>query len=132
MSKIFDEPLAARMPAPFMDYLERPAVNIKESNQDYVLEAELPGMKKENVQIEFLDNNTLQIKGSRELKNEEGSEQDYTWKLMESGNESFARSFSFPSHIIPDKIEAVYRDGILKIKIPKEEPRNSIRSIQVK
>lgn len=96
-----------------------PAVNIKETDLNFELELAAPGKKKEDFDIE-IDHNVLTIssedKSETEEKDEEGR---YTRK--EFNYSSFRRAFTLPETINPEKINANYQDGVLKISLPKRE-----------
>ncbi|HQO49321.1 MAG TPA: Hsp20/alpha crystallin family protein [Bacteroidales bacterium] len=94
-----------------------PSVNISETEEGFGLELAAPGLKKEDFKVN-LDNNVLTI--SAELKNESEEKSE---KLIrrEFSYSSFSRSFSLPKSIDLDKIKADYKDGILKIGLPKRE-----------
>lgn len=94
-----------------------PAVNIKENERDFELELAVPGMKKEDFNVE-VDNNVLTI--SAETKsNEEVSEDNYTRR--EFAFSSFKRSFTLPETVNDGSIDASYKDGVLKLTLPKKE-----------
>ncbi len=94
-----------------------PAVNIKENEKDFELELAIPGLKKEDVNIE-VDENILTI--SSEVKSDkEIKENNFTRK--EFSFSSFKRAFSLPETIDEDKINAKHEDGILKLTLPKKE-----------
>lgn len=94
-----------------------PAVNIKENEKDYELELSVPGMKKDDFNVE-VDNNVMTI--SAEINEENDvTEENYTRK--EFSYSSFKRSFTLPETIDEDKIEASYVDGILKFRLPKRD-----------
>jgi len=97
-----------------------PAVNVKESNDDFQIEVAAPGMTRDDFKVE-LDNNVLTISSEREQKNEEKDEKgNYTRR--EFSYQSFQRSFSLPeSKVLGDKISARYSDGILYVTVPKSE-----------
>lgn len=94
-----------------------PAVNIKESKDDYLVEVAAPGMNKEDFKVE-LENNFLVISSEKEDKKEEESRE---FTRREFSYQSFKRSFSLPKTIEEGQIEATYSDGVLKIKLPKRE-----------
>lgn len=95
-----------------------PAVNVRETNDDFVLEVAAPGMKREDFKVE-LDNNVLTISSQREEKQDQQNE-DYTRK--EFSYQYFQRNFSLPENKVEgDKISARYVDGILHITVPKRE-----------
>lgn len=103
---------------PFMDNSTMPAVNIKETKDDFVVEVAAPGMKKDDFKIE-LDNNLLMISSEKEEKHEDKQEGEYTRK--EFMYQSFRRSFTVPKTIEDGKIKATYNDGVLSIHLPKKE-----------
>lgn len=93
-----------------------PAVNVKETERAYEIEAALPGMKKEDISVR-VENGILQLKA--EQKSEfESKEDNYTRK--EFSYQSFSRSFRLPENAEPDQIEASYTDGILRLSIAKK------------
>ena len=95
-----------------------PAVNVKETDDDFVIELAAPGMNKKDFKINF-NNNILTI--SSEIKDEkEEKEDNYTRK--EFSYQSFQRSFTVPDNMVNgDKISAKYNEGILNIVLPKRE-----------
>lgn len=96
-----------------------PAVNVKENDDKFIVEVAAPGMKKEDFEIE-LNNNLLSI--SSEVKEEnktEDKEEKYTRREFRYA--SFKRSFTLPESIDNSKIAADYKDGVLKIELPKRE-----------
>jgi HSP20 family protein len=95
-----------------------PAVNIKETKENFVVEVAAPGMKKDDFKIE-LDNNLLVISSESEESNEQKGEGEFTRR--EFSYQSFKRSFTLPKTIEDGKIEAQYNDGVLSITLPKKE-----------
>jgi HSP20 family protein len=97
-----------------------PAVNVRETNDDFRIEVAAPGMKRDDFKVE-LDNNVLTISSQREDKREE-KESDGSYTRREFSYQSFQRSFTLPENKVEgDKINARYVDGILQITIPKKE-----------
>lgn len=94
-----------------------PAVDISESNGDFHVDVEIPGMNKEDIKIS-LENNVLMLKG--EKKQEREFDQDNCHRLERSYG-SFVRSFELPVPVQADKIKASYKNGVLKIDLPKAE-----------
>lgn len=106
-----------------------PAVDILEKEDSYVLEAELPGLKKEDVKISVQDN-ILTLRGE---KKDERKESRKGYLRMETGYGSFMRSFTLPTTINTSKIEAEFKDGVLKISVPKaEEAKERLIEVKVK
>ena len=97
-----------------------PAVNVRESNDDFMIEVAVPGMKREDFKVE-LDNNVLTISSSNdEIREEKGREGEYTRR--EFNYQAFQRSFSLPeAKVEGGKISAKYTDGILYVTVPKRE-----------
>jgi HSP20 family protein len=94
-----------------------PPVDIYETNEALVLKAELPGFSKDDIQIELKDN-TLVMKGERKRDDEvkEGS-----FHRTERVYGAFQRSFLLPTTVDQSKVQAVYKDGILELRLPKVE-----------
>jgi len=104
-----------------------PAVNIQEDEKQFLLELAVPGMKKDDFKID-LENQVLTI--SSEIKEEtEKTENSYTRR--EFVYNSFSRSFTLPKNIVSEKIKADYKDGILKISLPKNKETKLSREIKV-
>jgi HSP20 family protein len=94
-----------------------PAVDILESKDAYMIRAELPGMQREDIKLELKDG-TLTLNGERKAeKPAEGVE----YRHVERVNAKFWRSFSLPETVKQDGIEAVYKDGVLEVRVPKAE-----------
>ena len=94
-----------------------PAVNIKENEKDFEIEFAVPGMKKEDFDIE-VENELLTI--SAEVDGEKNVTDD-NYTRREFSYSSFKRSFTLPETIDEDKIKATYQDGVLKLSLPKRE-----------
>ena len=97
-----------------------PAVNVMETNEDYLIDVAAPGMKRDEFKVE-LDNNVLTISSQREEKHVEQDEsKNYTRR--EFNYQSFQRSFTLPENKVEgEKISARYVDGILHIIVPKKD-----------
>jgi HSP20 family protein len=104
-----------------------PRLNISEIDSKYFIEAELPGVKQNDVELK-LDNNILIIKGKAE-ESTENKERNYFMRERYHG--SFQRSLKLPNNINEDDINATFKDGILNIEITKKL-ENSIKKIEVK
>ena len=103
-----------------------PAVNIYETQDEYVLEAELPGWKREDIDINF-ENNVLTLSGNRELPGGE----DRKYLRVEGLTGSFSRSFTVSSTIDGANVSAEMEDGILTVHLPKREEAKP-RQIEIK
>ena len=104
-----------------------PAVNEKVDENGYHLEIDLPGVKKENIEISVNDG-ILTISGERKLERKEEKE-NYT--RIESFFGRFERSFKLPADADSDNIEAKYENGVLKLFIPKR-PKPEGKKIEIK
>ncbi len=95
-----------------------PAVNVKETEDEYILEVAAPGMSKKDFKVNF-QKNVLTISSEKE---EEKKEKEDNYTRREFCYQSFQRSFTVPaSDVDSDKITACYDDGILSVKLPKRE-----------
>lgn len=131
---LFDEPLAKLFEEPFaLDVFPRgygwqPMVEAAETDKEYKLTAELPGLTINDVTVEC-EGNMLTIRGA---KQEEKTTDDRRYHLWERSYGAFLRSFSFPNTIVPDDIKAEMKNGVLEVKIPKMTPAKvSARKIAV-
>ncbi|MBI4949804.1 MAG: Hsp20/alpha crystallin family protein [Deltaproteobacteria bacterium] len=126
MSRIFDEALLKYKGCSGMaGGMWYPPVDIYETEESVVLKAELPGVDRNNVSIE-VNENTLTLKGERRLE-KNLSEENY--HRMERLYGTFQRVFSLPYSVDKNNITANFRDGVLKIAVPKavDENRDSIK-----
>ena len=95
----------------------RPNVDVYETDGSYVLKADLPGMKKEDIKIDVNDN-TLTFTGEKKL--EEKTEKD-NYVRVERSYGSFTRSFTLSDNVDHENIKASYKDGVLEITLAKKE-----------
>lgn len=94
-----------------------PLVDIFENDNEVVIKAELPGMAAKDIEVK-LENNVLILKGERRFE-KEAKEENYHRIEREYG--TFSRAFSLPVAVNGDKVAAEYKDGVLKIVLPKKE-----------
>ncbi len=94
-----------------------PAVDIYETGENIVMKAEIPGINRKNITLEVKEN-TLTLKGERKFEKEVKEE---NYHRIERSYGSFQRSFTLPSNIERDKVEAKFQDGILEVTLPKVE-----------
>jgi len=96
-----------------------PAVNIRENNDEFLIDVAAPGMSKENFNVDY-DNGRLTISSERKEEKEEKSDEKYNRK--EFSYMSFQRTFTIAENLVNgDKIGAKYENGILHISLPKRE-----------
>ncbi len=106
-----------------------PAVDIAERTNDYVVKVELPGINKDDVKIS-LQNDILTIRGE---KKQEMETKDADYRRVERSYGTFERSFTLPSSVTTNGIDAAYSNGILTITLPKaEEAKPKQIEVQVK
>jgi HSP20 family protein len=98
-----------------------PSADISETEKEYVIRAELPAVKKEDVQV-TLDDGMITIRGERKQQKEDKTER---FHRVESVYGSFERSFSLPENVNADAIRCESRDGVLSVHIPKAEASKS-------
>lgn len=94
-----------------------PVVDVYEENDDIVLKAELPGMTKDDIEVNVTDHQ-LTLKGEKKKK-EEIKEDDYY--SCERSFGSFTRILDLPADVQTDKAKASFKDGVLEIRVPKSE-----------
>ena len=92
-----------------------PAVDIRETEDAYEVIADLPGFDKKNVDI-TLENNVLTLRGERKW---EGEETEQSYRRIERAYGEFTRSFSLPTQVDSEKVDASFKDGVLTVHIPK-------------
>lgn len=94
-----------------------PACDIYENGSEIVVKMELPEVKKENVHVSF-ENNVLTIRGRREFEDEARRE---NYHRIERSYGEFVRSFNLPTFVDPNKINAEFKEGMLRVMLPKRE-----------
>mgnify|MGYP005749949665 CR=1 FL=1 len=104
-----------------------PHVDACETEKNYEIEVALPGVRKEDINIDFQEGR-LTITGERKLeKQEEGRR----YHMLETQYGSFSRTFYLPDKVSPDKITAQLEDGILLVTVPKDEQKTMRRQINI-
>jgi HSP20 family protein len=94
-----------------------PAVDVYETDKEIVLKAELPEMQEKDIGIKVEDNNLI-VSGERRMEKEVKEE---NYHRIERSYGSFHRSFALPSTVDRENIKASYKDGVLKVILPKKE-----------
>lgn len=107
--------------------IRMPSLDVYEEKDSVVVKAELPGMKKEEVEVN-LAGETLTIKGEKK-EDKEVKEDDYYRRERSYG--SFLRSVGLPCEVKSDEIKASFKDGVLEVRMPKTEEAKK-KSISVK
>jgi HSP20 family protein len=107
-----------------------PSCNVSETPEEYRIEAELPGVKQEDLEVSVEDR-VLMLRGERREEKEEKKGKKY--HRVESSYGSFMRSFTLPNDADEDKVVAKYKDGLLSVRIPRTAPKQSkARAIDIK
>ena len=96
-----------------------PAVNVAETKDEFTVTAELPGLKSDNVTVDFTDG-MLTIRGEK-IEEHTEKEDDRTYYMWERRFGSFQRTLPFPGGIDDKKIAAEFKDGVLTVHLPKAE-----------
>ena len=104
-----------------------PAVDVRETEEAYLMEVELPGLTEKDVEVK-LDNNLLTISSSKEEKKEEKKN---GYVMRERRASSFSRSFVLPEGVDREKIDAEFKNGVLNLTFPKV-PAAKPKTIEVK
>jgi len=100
-----------------------PTVDVKESDTSIEVTAEVPGLKPEEIEV-TLSGDLLTIKGEKKEEKEEKKGDYHVWERRFG---KFSRSFRLPAAVKKDKVEAVHKDGVLKLKLPKEQKEASTK-----
>ncbi len=117
IDRLFEEPLAVLARSSHLLSGWTPALDLYVDKDQFVLKAELPGMKKENIEVSLHDG-TLSISGERKDQNEHKDAEVYRAERFFG---SFQRTVTLPAPVAADKITAQYKDGILTVTLPKTE-----------
>lgn len=104
-----------------------PAVDIQETETEYLVKAELPEVEKKDVKV-MLEGNVLSIEGERKQEKEEKGKK---FHRIERSYGSFLRTFTVPEEVEPTKLTAEFKDGMLTVRLPKGEKARS-KAIEVK
>jgi HSP20 family protein len=116
------------------DFFEKgtyPKVDVRDEPTQLVIEAEVPGLKKDQVKVE-LDNGVLRIKGEKKEADEKRVK-SYVHKELK--HSSFCRSFVVGDNVDVDKLTAKFENGVLEITLPKkviEQPKAAVKQIEIK
>lgn len=106
-----------------------PRIDISDDEKNVIVEAEIPGVKKDDLKITLKDN-ILTIKGEKKLEKEKKGKNFYR---SERSYGSFQRSFTLPVDVDSNKIDAKYNDGTLTLKMEKLKPEpTKIKEIEIK
>ena len=104
-----------------------PAVDIQETDNEYVVKADLPEVKKEDVKVEFEDG-VLTVEGERKQEKEEKGKK---FHKVERAYGKFVRRFALPTEVDATKVSAEFKEGVLNVHLPKS-PNGKPKAISVK
>lgn len=107
--------------------MRMPAVDMFEEKDDIILKAELPGMEKNDLEVQ-ISGSTVTLKGEKK-KREEVKEENYYYSERSHG--SFVRNIELPCEVKSDQVKAAFKDGVLEVRLPKTEEAKK-KSITVK
>ena len=128
MNRLFDDFFGMSRKADEQERLHwTPRVNIEEAKDRFEITAELPGLKKDDVKIEIKDR-VLTMTGEKRVEN---GNKDRNVYLFERSYGRFCRTFTLPDNVDAEEIGAEFKDGILKIAVPKTEEAKP-KAIEVK
>ena len=117
IDRLFDSPLTELTRTSQLLSGWTPALDVYEEKDSFVVKFELPGMRKEDIEVSFHDG-SLSISGERKS---ESKHEDAEVYRAERYFGRFQRSVSLPATVNPDKVKAAYKDGVLTITLPKTE-----------
>jgi HSP20 family protein len=105
-----------------------PAVDIEERDNSYIVRAEIPGMQKDDIHVEYNDG-YLTIRGEKKFEHEEKKK---NFHRIERSYGSFRRSVAIPEEITEEDIKGEYKNGVLELKLPIREPaKRKVKKIKI-
>jgi HSP20 family protein len=122
LDKFFNESVNTRGMAGFT-----PSVDACETEKGFEIEVALPGVKREDISIDFQEGR-LTISGERRF---ERKDEGRRYQMLETQYGSFARTFYLPDKVNPDQIQASFTDGVLQVMVPKDEKKTMKRQIRI-
>jgi HSP20 family protein len=122
LDRFFDETVNSTKLAGFT-----PRVDVCETESGYEFEVALPGLNENDVNVDFQEGR-LTISGERKFEKEEKQQK---YHMLETHYGSFNRTFHLPDNVNPDKIEAQFEDGLLKITVPKDVKKVQKHQIRI-
>lgn len=116
--RLFRTPLFPELPVLPRDVGWEPALDLTETEKEYVIRIEVPGFHRENLDVKY-EAGVLTISGTRELGNELKGE-EFLWQERVEGR--FVRALRIPTPVTETAVEATYENGVLLVKLPKQQP----------
>ena len=125
LDSFFESPLVPFARNPLLNKL--PLVDVQETGNAYLVEAELPGFDEKQIKV-HVEGGKLTIESGKEESNEPKEEKDGSYLLRERRKVSFSRSFTLPENADTEAVSAVFKNGVLSLQIKKraENPRRLI------
>jgi HSP20 family protein len=117
-----------KLPGSSSQFEWAPAADISESEKEYLVKAELPGVKREDVKL-TIDDGVITIAGERRQEKEEKDEKQHR---VERFYGTFTRSFTLPENVEEKAIRAESKDGVLYVHLPKKAKAEKPRTVQIK
>jgi HSP20 family protein len=120
--------------SPFLDQSEKflanyiPKINIQETDKEFLITAEVPGMDEKDIQLSHTGDK-LVIQGEKKIENEKSEKGEF--HIIESSYGVFKRVVDLPGEVDFSKISATYKNGVLKINVPKN-PSKAATKIEIK
>ncbi len=110
---------------------KKPITNIHETDNELIVELEIPGMHKEDIDVQ-INNNSIEIRAEQKQEQTAEDEKKHT-KTYETSYTGFYRSFNLPRNVNSQGAQAEYENGVLKIKMPKIELKeNKTKHLEIK
>jgi HSP20 family protein len=116
--RLFRMPFFPEVPTASVEPTWEPALDLTEGEKEFVLRVEAPGFHRENLDVKY-DNGVLTVTGTREFRNEFKGE-EFLWQERNEGR--FLRAIRIPAPVVEDKVEALYENGVLLVRLPKLQP----------
>ncbi|MEO0238111.1 MAG: Hsp20/alpha crystallin family protein [candidate division WOR-3 bacterium] len=126
IDSLFDDKFFGKMLQPYYESNWTPSMDISETDKEFLVTVELPGMKKEDINLS-IDNNVLTIEGERKSEKEEKGR---TFHRIERSYGKFYRSVTLPKKVDEENIKATFKDGLLNITLPKVE-KEKVKNIEI-
>jgi HSP20 family protein len=128
LNRMLAQPAAGRLAEDRLTLADwTPAMDVQETDGEYLIKTDLPEVKKEDVRVEVLDG-TLCVQGERRQEKEEKGKK---FHRIERAYGRFERRLSLPTGVDPAKIAAEFKDGVLHVHLPKS-PAARPRAVQIK
>ena len=115
------------LPAFELDGAHRPLVDLKDTGQEFVVTAEVPGVSKDDIEITVTPE-ALEVRAKAKRDRDEEKE-DFVFR--ERAYAELARTISLPAEVRPEAAEASLRDGVLEIRLPKKEVAPAVKPLKV-